>query len=666
MFEERKSLSVRAALTIISLVMLIWSSLQILNMRGVQAQNNQNVDSSTTAARSTTTQSTQPDQSAGPPPSKVSLECSGCHGAGKTLPYLGGALFHTDAHKAYNHGFHAKAVQNGRKAAACLDCHAHNGDMTTILPASNPNSTINRANLAMTCGKCHGDPSIMGKDISNRPFLSYQESVHARAISRGNLSAAVCSDCHGSHDILPASDSQSPIFKANIPSTCGKCHSGISVEFNQSVHGEAVARGVSRAPVCTDCHGIHSIKSPVEPGTSIATQAMATGTCAQCHEGVTLTQEFGVPAERVSSYRDSYHGMASSFGSKKVANCASCHGVHNILPSSDPRSMINATNLSQTCGQCHPGATQNFTSGKVHLNVPASVDIGSVGTTWVRRIYLPLIFLVIGGMALHNVLIWRKKAAAKREHARRTIVRLTLNQRVQHWLLLASFILLVLSGFALQYPDSWLSWVSGSSELVRRSLHRAAAIVIIVVGAYHISYLLITREGHSWLKDMLPGVKDVKDVLQNFGYYLGFKVSKPKIARFGYAEKAEYWAVVWGTLIMGITGLMIWFKIGWFGFLPRWWIDIALAVHFYEAVLATLAIIVWHFYHVIFDPDVYPINWAFYDGHEADELYQEEHELDYERLMKEREKASGDEPANADSTEAPQDKEQPRGELRRK
>src|SRR5207253_9919352 len=141
---------------------------------------------------------------------KLSLECSGCHGSGKTLPYLGGALFHTDAHSAYDHSFHAKAVQNGRKAATCLDCHAHNGDMTTILPANNPGSTINRANLAATCGKCHGDASIMGNGISNRPFLSYQESVHARAISRGNLSAAVCSDCHGSHNILPASDSQSP------------------------------------------------------------------------------------------------------------------------------------------------------------------------------------------------------------------------------------------------------------------------------------------------------------------------------------------------------------------------------------------------------------------------------------------------------------------------
>ena len=206
---------------------------------------------------------------------------------------------------------------------------------------------------------------------------------------------------------------------------------------------------------------------------------------------------------------------------------------------------------------------------------------------------------------VHNALIWRKKAAAKRRE-KRSIVRLTVNQRVQHWLLLTSFTVLVLSGFALQYPESWLAWFLGGSEYLRRILHRSAAVIMLVVGAYHLLYLALSTEGRQWVKDMWPRLKDVKDVVGNFGFYLGIRKDKPKIARFGYAEKAEYWAVVWGTLIMGVTGLIIWFKLGVFSFLARWWIEIAIAVHFYEAVLATLAIIVWHFYHVIFDPDIYP------------------------------------------------------------
>jgi formate dehydrogenase gamma subunit len=319
--------------------------------------------------------------------------------------------------------------------------------------------------------------------------------------------------------------------------------------------------------------------------------------------------------------------------------------------------MIHSANLTQTCGQCHVGAGENFTKGKIHLASTLAIDGWSVtdrgvqGTQIVRWIYLPLIFLVIGGMLVHNALVWRKKASDKRKSERRIIVRLTRVQRIQHWLLLTSFILLVLSGFALQYPESWLAWILGSNEFLRRIIHRIAAVVMLITGAYHLFYIGFTPEGRQWVKDMMPRWKDVTDLANNFGYYLGVRPARPKIDRFGYAEKAEYWAVVWGTLIMGLTGLMIWFKIGIFGFLPRWAIDVALAIHFYEAVLASLAIVVWHFYQVIFDPDVYPINWAFLDGRVSEEAYKEEHELDYER-MKESEETEGETKNEPDSAPA--------------
>jgi formate dehydrogenase gamma subunit len=569
------------------------------------------------------------------------LDCAGCHGTGRTLPFLGGALFHADAHKAYEHGFHARAIQNGRNAASCLDCHAAGADMTTILPASNPKSTISRANIAKTCGSCHGNSSVMaGTGISNRPFVSYQESVHARAVSLGNTRAAVCTDCHNSHDIKPASDGGSPIFKANISKTCGRCHSNISAEYNQSVHGEAVARGVSRSPVCTDCHGIHNIKPHIDPATAKTSQVLATGSCSQCHEGVALSQEFGVPSARVSSYQDSYHGLASQLGSKVVANCASCHGIHNILPSADSRSMINQANLVNTCGQCHPGAGENFVIGKIHLNVPPAQDggtpendTGGIVNGWVRWLYLWLIGLVIGGMVIHNMLIWWKKVLAMRRAQIRSIVRMTGMQRVQHVMLLTSFTALVLTGFALKYPDSWLAALLGGSEAPRRIAHRVAGVVLLAAGLFHIYYIAFTIEGRRALFDMFPRKKDITDFIHAMKYYSIGKSPKPKFARFNYGEKAEYWAVLWGTIIMGLTGLMVWFKVGMFGFLPKWVIDVALSVHFYEAILATLAIVVWHFYNVIFDPDVYPLNWAVVDGKVSEEYYKEEHELDYEQAM---------------------------------
>src|SRR5438045_1227214 len=133
------------------------------------------------------------------------------------------------------------------------------------------------------------------------------------------------------------------------------------------MHGQALARGVSRTPVCTDCHGIHNILKPFEGTKDTISPSVGTDSCAKCHEGVTLTQEFSVASGRVSSYRDSYHGLASQLGSKVVANCASCNGVHNILPSSDSRSLISSAHLLQTWGQCHVVAREHFIIVKIHL-----------------------------------------------------------------------------------------------------------------------------------------------------------------------------------------------------------------------------------------------------------------------------------------------------------
>lgn len=589
-----------------------------------------------------------------------SLNCTSCHADIKQLPHGAAGKVtcgqcHTDANEAYSHGLHAKAIQNGEnRAATCTDCH---GEAHQILRSSEPGAMTNHRNIAQTCGRCHGEKFVMeGTGLTNRPFLSYQESVHGHAVAQGNGNAATCTDCHGSHDIRPPSDVQSPIFKFNVPKTCGQCHSNISQEFMLSIHGQALGRGNSQAPVCTDCHGIHMIKPHVDPTSSVASQALARTTCAQCHESVKLSQEFGVAGRRASSYLDSYHGLASELNSKKVANCASCHGVHNILPSSDERSMINAGHLRETCGKCHPGASDNFILGHIHLDDGgSSKDIGSVATGYVRWIYLSLIFVTLGGMLLHNGLIWRKKLIAHRRATERTILRMTRQQRGQHWLLLTSFIVLVFTGFALKYPDSWVGIIFGSNEALRRLIHRCAAVVMLGVGIYHVGYIFLSKEGRQSTRAMLPRLKDMRDVVQNLCYLLGLTSVRPKFDRFGYAEKVEYWALIWGTFVMGLTGLMIWFKVEWFSFAPRWLIDVATAVHFYEAILATGAIVVWHFYHVIFDPEVYPLNLAMLDGRVSAHLYKEEHELDYERLMRGA-VASAAHTERSPSTEPEQDK----------
>jgi cytochrome b subunit of formate dehydrogenase len=560
------------------------------------------------------------------------FSCVDCHKDVKSLPHeavpqkVTCAQCHADAQQAYKQSLHAKATKTGAPAANCQDCH---GGAHEVLRADDAKSPVNHANIPNTCGRCHGQKFLMESNgESAQPFLSYQDSVHGLAIEKGSKKAAVCTDCHGAHEILPASDVKSPIYKASVPGTCGKCHAEIENTFNQSIHGQAIARGNQLAPACTDCHGIHSIKAHVDPNSSVSEQNIARTTCAHCHEGVRLSQEFGFAGNRVSTYLDSYHGMASEGGSVVVANCASCHGVHDILPSSDPRSTINHANLDATCGKCHKGVTQKFTLNKVHMDRSLSQDPGSIAVRWVRLIYIVLIWLVIGAMFVHNAIIWRSKAVAKRRLQNPYMVRMTANQRWQHLILLTSFIVLVVTGFALKFPNSWIADVLGMNEHLRSIIHRVAGVILIGAGIYHICYLIACREGRRLICDLAPMRKDASDAWRTMAYYLGLNKTRPNFGRFNYAEKAEYWALVWGTALMGLTGVMIWAKV-WVGnLLARWWVDVATSIHYYEAILATLAILVWHFYQVFFDPDVYPMNWAWWDGKMPAEHYRHEHGLD--------------------------------------
>jgi cytochrome b subunit of formate dehydrogenase len=564
--------------------------------------------------------------------------CVDCHADVKSLVHekppekVSCARCHADAETAYAHSTHARASKTGKNpAATCEDCH---GDAHQIEGGGDPKSPVNHANIPATCGRCHGQTFLMESNgESAQAFISYQSSVHGRAVANGSQNAAVCTDCHGTHEILPANDPKSPISKFSVAQTCGTCHVDIANTFNLSIHGQALQHGNALAPTCTDCHGIHSIKGHTDPNSPVAEQNVSRDICARCHEGVRLSQEFGVPGNRVTTYFDSYHGLAAEGGSVVAANCSSCHGVHNILPSSDPRSTVNPANLDATCGKCHQGVTQKFTRTPVHLVASARAnDIDSVAVRWVRWIYIVLILVVIGSMFLHNVIIWRSKTVARRRMQNPFMTRMTVNQRWQHLILLSSFIVLVITGFALKFPETWFAHTLGMGENLRGIIHRIAGCILIAAGIYHVFYLAMVREGRRLLRDIAPRPKDLFDAWGTMRYYLGLSKEKPKFGRFSYAEKAEYWALVWGTALMGLTGIMIWAKV-WVGdLLARWWVDVATAVHFYEAILATLAIVVWHFYQVFFDPDVYPMNWAWWDGKMPVEQYKHEHELDAESL----------------------------------
>ena len=552
---------------------------------------------------------------------------------------------HKEPEEKYVLSKHGKAFAEGVEGAPnCISCH----QSSIVSVNKGKNSLQTKLNQQKLCLSCHlDDPKIRAKTTPSAGFIkAYEHSVHGKALSDGNADAPSCTNCHNHHDIeAPASDNSS-INKHNIPNTCGKCHTDISTQYKESIHGVALLqRGVTEAPSCTDCHGEHNILGHTNPSSPVAYQNLSSQVCAPCHSSVSLSEKYGIPTERYKTYVQSYHGLALKGGSTVVANCASCHGVHNIKPSSDPTSSINKNNLAKTCGRCHPGANENFTKGKIHVMMTKQDE---PILYWIATFYIILIVSTIGLMLLHNIFDFVKKAKIKKmkqrgliaveRHSHSLYLRMTLNERVQHLALLLSFITLVITGFMLKFPDAW--WVSHIRDLssdafeYRSILHRVAAVVMVTASVYHLYYLLFTRRGRQLVKDLLPKVQDVRDAIAVAKYNLGISKVKPFLDRFSYVEKAEYWALVWGTAVMSATGFIMWFDNTFIGLLTKLGWDIARTIHYYEAWLAFLAIVVWHFYFVIFNPEVYPMNLAWIKGTITEEEMAEEHPKELERIKK--------------------------------
>lgn len=545
--------------------------------------------------------------------------CTACHADVTDIPHaeklapVSCVRCHRVETQIYLTSDHGRAVAKGQmEAASCKDCHGHSH---TLLNSRDPQSPVNRKNIPATCARCHEDPKRMGKIrlTEQHPFVSYNHTIHGEAFAKGKLNAAICSDCHGTHDLHGSANPQSRVFKKNIPQTCSRCHQNVGTVYNESIHGQAHNQGIKEAPVCTDCHGEHTILSPKDP-TSTVWAGAVTKTCSGCHDSERLVMKFGLPTDRLKTFMDSYHGLASQRGDLKVANCASCHGYHDVLPSTDPRSSIHKANLVNTCSRCHPGAGHQLSSGYVH-GLPKGEHWSLTLVTWFYLIVIPL---TIGFMLFHNGLDLIRKmisgvpdlSPAEQE------LRLTVHERLQHALLALTFILLAYSGFALKFHDAaWAELLAPFQETTRKWIHRWAAIVFCGLGVYHAAYLALTRRGRFIVKALLPGWDDLKAMGQHLAWALGLRKDPPGSHGFyHYPEKMEYWALVWGSIVMIGSGALLVFNNWTLKHLPFWASELASRIHYYEAILACLAILVWHFYFVIFDPKVYPMSWAWITG----------------------------------------------------
>lgn len=240
-----------------------------------------------------------------------------------------------------------------------IECKACHTNITTYPHPKIEYSSKRELSRAyyLACQKCHSEN-----------YTKTQDSMHAQAAAAGNLGAPICTDCHGAHNVHPPDKP-----RAHISEICGQCHTEIFNQYKDSVHGTALIEQENPdVPVCTDCHGVHNIYDPRTAQFRVESPEL----CAGCHANQELMSKYGIPADVYSLYELSWHGVDVSVFQAKWPNlwhnsavCTDCHGVHDILATTDPASKVNPANLLATCQQCHPEAGKNWTSAWTGHNV---------------------------------------------------------------------------------------------------------------------------------------------------------------------------------------------------------------------------------------------------------------------------------------------------------
>ncbi|MBC8520177.1 MAG: cytochrome C [Gammaproteobacteria bacterium] len=472
---------------------------------------------------------------------------------------------------SYMHSVHAQPniADQSRTNATCHDCHdAHNiGTLGSEARADH------RLNNPEVCGRCHEEQ----KD-------AYMTSIHGKeVVENRNSDAAVCSDCHTTHNIeSPDKDS----MKLAITQNCGSCHEESLNTYVSSYHGQVNRLGYTNTAKCFDCHGSHALKEVDDP-TSMVHLDNRLETCNKCHEdapdGFLGFYAHG-NADDYERYPDIY--IVTKFMNWLIIGVFLFFWTHVILwfyrEYSDRR------------------------KGKGYKPPPQAL-IAAKGQVYFRRFTLP----------------WR----------------------IIHLLFALSTMTLALTGSTLLFSHTdWapvvISMLGGPE--VEAIIHRTAAVTWLSVFMAHFTFVVYNifsnRKSFRWFgpTSMIPNWQDLRDVTAMFRWFFGM-AERPNFDRWSYWQKFDYWAPFWGAAIIGFSGIMLFAPKLTAIILPGYVFNIATIIHAEEALLATIFLFTVHFFNVHFRPDKFPMSTTIFTGLVPLDEYKHEHKLEYERL-----KASGE------------------------
>ncbi|HEY3295571.1 MAG TPA: hypothetical protein VGL38_09030 [bacterium] len=534
-------------------------------------------------------------------------------------------------HSGYVETLHRKDGADP-KLMTCVACHTGHETQMTRTPDG-----VTRQTIPGSCNGCHADERHAKETLAHGKVMTLNASG----------GQANCTQCHVYHWRKNGGTRE-----ASLRMQCQNCHVKETKEYDQSQHAAARAKGHNEAPTCVTCHGerdIQKVSESMRPREVI-------DLCSRCHGNREIALKFQLNPDVVKSYKKTYHGQVYSLGyqGEDFATCINCHGNHDIRSPKDPQSRVSQQNIVKTCARCHKDANEKFVGFLSHYD-PHGGEVGALSgekrVSVVERAMNALLFFVFGFFGIHTILWFVRSGIEKKRHprtrspesARKWVRRFTPWQRVLHIFLFSTFLIQAMTGLPLKFSHSQIAyWIAAHIMGLRTMamLHRISAAVMITVFLLHVltlAYLALVRRQKGLFigeNSLVPRLQDLKDMIAHFRWFL-FNRTRPHFGRWTYWEKFDYFAVFWGVVVIGSSGLVLWFPEYFTRALPGWLINLAHVVHSEEALLATAFIFTVHFFNGHLRPDKFPMDDVIFTGRESTEEIAHERQ----RQMVELEKA---------------------------
>ncbi len=469
----------------------------------------------------------------------------------------------------YMRSIHARPNREdqSRTNATCYNCHAPH----YIYAKGSDERAEWRLDVPNVCGKCHA-----------KEREQYATSVHGKAVLNDkNPVAAICSDCHTTHDVGdPSKDST----KLAITKNCGGCHAESLKSYSETYHGQVNTLGYAHTAKCFDCHGSHTIQRVEDPKSSVHPDNRLK-TCQKCHEGATKGFTTFEPHGTTHDFaRFPFIWIASKFMLQLLAGTFAFFWTHTAL------------------WFYREYKERNAHKSRRHVKADELLDAKFKGKHYQR---FPQ--------------IWR----------------------VAHLTFALSLMILTLTGMSVLYADTtWapvvMHWLGGPkvAAVIHRTCAVLFAIVIIVQLIYFVVHIAQSRKSFDWFgpNSLVPRLQDVRDFFAMVKWFLALG-PKPVFDRWTYWQKFDYWAPLGAVIFIAATGLMMWFPNVTASFLPGWVFNVATILHGEEAMLAVLFLFTVHFFNNHFRPDKFPLDTVMFTGSMRLEDFKREHRVEYNRLL---------------------------------